>query len=60
MKGLDPVRPDALLEEFYPNLNQLGHDGAFLHTYDMTMEDFINEFDNFVSLPIEEQLQILP
>ncbi|GIT00063.1 MAG: hypothetical protein CM1200mP26_17750 [Acidimicrobiales bacterium] len=54
------VGPDALLEEFYPNLNQLGHDGAFLHTYNMTMEDFIKEFDSFVSLPIEEQLQILP
>ena len=32
------VGPDALLEEFYPNLNQLGHDGAFLHTYNMTMD----------------------
>ena len=54
------VGPDALLEVFYPNLNELGHEGAFLKTYGMTMSDFIVEFDRFVLLPIEEQLRILP
>jgi len=37
-----------------------GHDGAFLHTYGMTMEDFVDEFDKFVSLPVDQQPQILP
>ena len=54
------VGPDALLEEFYPNLNRLGHDGAFLQTYNMTMDEFINEFDKFLNLPLAEQLAIVP
>jgi len=37
-----------------------GHNGAFLHTHGMTMEDLVGEFDKFASLPIDQQPQILP
>lgn len=49
----------ALLETFYPNLNDLGWEGSFTHTYGMTTEDFIAEFDQFLSLSIDKQLEVL-
>ena len=54
------VGPDALLDIYYPNLNELGPHEAFIKTYGMTMSEFVIEFDNFIELDIEEQLLILP
>ena len=51
---------DALLDSFYANLNDLDWEESFTQTYGMSSAAFIAEFDEFVSLPIEEQLLILP
>ena len=43
-----------------PLLNELGFEGAFQATYGITLEQFNSEFTEFLELPIEEQLEILP
>jgi len=52
--------PDALLDSFYANLNDLGWEASFANTYGMSSTAFLAVFDEFVGLPIEEQLSILP
>jgi len=57
------VGPDALLESFYANLNDLGWEESFVQTYDMSSVVFIDEFDEFdefLNLPLIQQLAILP
>ncbi len=56
----DKFGEGLLLGNFYPKLNDLGWEGAFIDTYGMSSSDFIYEFNQFVSLPISEQLLILP
>jgi len=56
----DRFGPDALLESYYPRVNDLGFEGAFQNAYGMSATELIAEFDQFVLLPIQEQLQILP
>jgi hypothetical protein len=50
----------ALLETFYPSLNELGWEGAFQTTFGMPSEDFYAEFDAFLEKPLADQLAILP
>ena len=38
----------------------MGWDGAFEHTFGITMEQFNQEFLEFLELPIEQQLEIIP
>ena len=54
------VGPDALLESFYANLNDLGWEESFVQTYGTSSVAFINEFDEFLNLPLTQQLAILP
>ncbi|HCW00489.1 MAG TPA: hypothetical protein DGK99_03665, partial [Acidimicrobiaceae bacterium] len=56
----DMVSPDALLESFYTNLNDLGWEESFVQTYGTSSVAFINEFDEFLNLPLTQQLAILP
>ena len=51
---------NVLLDTFYPNLKELGFEGAFNLTFGYTSEEFYEEFDAFLQLPIEEQLEIIP
>ena len=51
---------NVLLDTFYPNLKELGFEGAFNLTFGYTSEEFYEEFDTFLQLPIEEQLEIIP
>ena len=51
---------NILLDTFYPNLKELGFEGAFNLTFGYTSEEFYEEFDTFLQLPIEEQLEIIP
>ena len=44
----------------WPNVNEMGWDGAFEFTFSLTMEQFNQEFLEFLELPIEEQLEIIP
>ena len=51
---------DTLLKVFYPALDELEWEDAFISLYGMTSDDFYTEFDQFLQLPISEQLAILP
>ena len=51
---------NVLLDTFYPNLKELGFEGAFNLAFGYTSEEFYEEFDAFLQLPIEEQLEIIP
>ena len=51
---------NILLYTFYPNLKELGFEGAFNLAFGYTSEEFYEEFDAFLQLPIEEQLEIIP
>ena len=57
---LNKVGQEALLDTFYPSLNELGWEGAFQKTFGMSSEDFSAEFDLFLEKPLAEQLAILP
>jgi len=50
----------VLLETFYPNLKELGFEGAFNLSFGYSTSEFYNEFYEFLKLPIEEQLEIIP
>ena len=52
--------PNILLETFYPNLKELGFEGSFNLTFGYSTEEFYEDFDAFLELPIEEQLEIIP
>jgi len=51
---------NVLWDTFYPNLKELGFEGAFNLAFGYTTEEFYEEFDTFLQLPIEEQLEIIP
>ena len=51
---------NVLLETFYPNLKELGFEGAFNLSFGYSTEEFYEEFDAFLELSIEQQLEIIP
>ena len=51
---------DAFWKTLWPNVDQMGWDGAFEFTFGITMDEFYEEFLEFLELPIEEQLEIIP
>ena len=51
---------DAFWTTLWPNIDEMGWDGAFEYTFGMTMEQFNQEFLEFLKLPIDEQLLIIP
>ena len=51
---------NVLLDTFYPNLKELGFEGAFNLTFGYSTAEFYDEFDTFLQLPIEQQLEIIP
>ena len=58
---LDKVNDqDAFWKTLWPNIDEMGWDGAFEYTFGVTMEQFNQEFLEFLELPIEEQLEIIP
>jgi hypothetical protein len=52
--------PNILLDTFYPNLKQLGFEDAFNLSFGYSTEEFYEEFESFLELPIEQQLEIIP
>ena len=50
----------VLIETFYPNLKDLGFEGAFNLSFGYSTSEFYNEFYEFLKLPLEEQLEIIP
>ena len=51
---------NILTDTFYPNLSSLGFEGAFNLAFGYSSEEFYEEFDTFLELPIEQQLEIIP
>ena len=51
---------NVLLDTFFPNLQNLEFEGAFQLTFSQSSFDFYLEFEEFLKLPIEEQVAILP
>ena len=51
---------NILLDTFYPNLKELGFESAFNLAFGFTTEEFYEEFEEFLQLPIEQQLEIIP
>lgn len=50
----------ALLDTFYPSLEELGWEGAFEKTFGTSSREFSDEFALFLERPLAEQLAILP
>tara|TARA_Y100001970_G_scaffold79947_1_gene101596 strand:- start:264 stop:479 length:216 start_codon:yes stop_codon:yes gene_type:complete len=50
---IDEHGEDSLLETFYPVLEEKGFEGAFLHTFGITV-------DEFMALPSSQQHDIIP
>ena len=57
---LDKHGHDVLLKKFHPHVERLGWEKAFQETFGQTSKEFISEFDRFLDLPIERQLDSLP
>ena len=51
---------DAYQELMFPLINDLGYYGAFEEAFGITFETFNQEFLEFLELPIEQQLEIIP
>jgi hypothetical protein len=51
---------NAFHEVFWPKINKLTYVGAFEDTFGLSYEQFNSVFREFLSLPIEEQLAIIP
>ena len=51
---------EVLLETFYPNLEELEWEGAFVKTYGMAPEEFYAEFEQFLKQPTSQQMAVLP
>ena len=50
----------AMQELFWPSINTLGYYPAFESIFGLTFDEFNNEYHEFLKLPIEEQLLIIP
>ncbi len=57
---LHDKKGSAFSAEFYGQLEELGWENAFVATFGISSEDFYVEFDEFLKLPLSEQLAILP
>ena len=45
---------------FWPKINEMTFVGAFEDTFDMTYDELNSEFKDFLKLPIDEQLKVVP
>ena len=51
---------DAMWQSFWPRIDEIGYDEAFLETFSISLDKFNQEFLEFLELPIEQQLEIIP
>ena len=51
---------NAIVETFYPNIYELGFQGAFELTFGFSVQEFYNEWEIYLNLPMEERLEIIP
>ena len=51
---------NAIWKTLWPNVDLFEWDGAFEYTFGLTMEQFNQEFLEFLELPMEQNLEIIP
>lgn len=51
---------NRLLDTFFPILNELGWEGAFVEAFQMSSDEFYTAFNLFLEKGIDEQMAILP
>ena len=51
---------DKFWKSFWPTIDEKGWDSAFEDSFGITMDQFNKEFLEFLKLPIEKQLEIIP
>ena len=52
--------PSVFTEVLMPKVNELGFDNAFQETFGLDFDQLNSEFKDFLSLPLEQQLEIIP
>jgi hypothetical protein len=52
--------PYVFTEVLMPKVNELGFNNAFQETFDLDFDQLNSEFKDFLSLPLEQQLEIIP
>jgi len=57
---INQTSEEAYLNGFYDDLNELGWEGSFVENFGVSSEQMLSDFDDFLDLSIEEQLEILP
>ena len=57
---INQTSEDAYLNGFYDDLNELGWEGSFVENFGISSEQMLSDFEDFLTLPIEEQLEIIP
>ena len=57
---INQTSEDAYLNGFYDDLNELGWEGSFVENFGISSEQMLSDFEDFLALPIEEQLEIIP
>ena len=51
---------ETYLVNFHDDLNDLGFEQSFVVNFGESSQQFLDDFHSFLSLPISEQIQILP
>jgi len=51
---------DVLLKSFHPNVEKLGWEGAFQKSFGQNSAALMKEFEQFMDLPLSDQVRILP
>ena len=57
---INQTSEDAYLNGFYDDLNELGWEGSFVKNFGVSSEQMLSNFNDFLDLTIEEQLEIIP
>jgi hypothetical protein len=57
---IDRVGEDAYTVDFFDDLNELGWEGSFLTNFGVSSQVMLNDFDEFLYAPLEDQLEIIP
>ena len=57
---LSQTNENILLREFYPNLENLGWEGAFKKSFSKSSKEFYKEFAGFLKKDTTSAMQIIP
>ena len=57
---IDQVGEDTYVIDFYDDLNDLGWEASFLANFGVSSQVMLDDFEEFLYAPIEDQLEIIP